>query len=41
MAAAAATSPLRRQEAPDLDHRWGWGRDDPQTGQPLYIGFRV
>eukprot|EP01043_Picozoa_sp_COSAG02_P108099 COSAG02_NODE_44121_length_368_cov_9.918216_2_plen_87_part_01 len=36
MAAAAAISPLRRQEAPNLDGRWGWGKDDPQTGQPLY-----
>ena len=26
----------RRDPAPLLDGTWGWGREDPQTGQELY-----
>ena len=32
----AAAAPLRRQEATYLDGTWGWGREDPQTGEPLF-----
>ena len=26
----------RRDPTPLLDGTWGWGREDPQTGQELY-----
>eukprot|EP01046_Picozoa_sp_COSAG06_P066148 COSAG06_NODE_16556_length_994_cov_1.148603_2_plen_210_part_01 len=31
-----ATGPLRRQEATYLDGTWGWGKEDPETGEDLY-----
>ena len=32
----AAAGPLRRQEATYLDGTWGWGKEDPETGEDLY-----
>ena len=32
----AAAAPLRRQEATYLDGTWGWGKEDPETGEDLY-----
>ena len=32
----AAAPPLRRQEATYLDGTWGWGKEDPETGEDLY-----